>query len=110
MRDLPPGWAWTTLGQATAPGRPRVAPASLPDLPFIGMEHVEAHTMRLLACARACEMKSAAVHFLPGDVLYGRLRPYLNKVLRPQFEGLASAEFIVFAPSPAIDHNSCNTL
>ncbi|MGO4881797.1 MAG: restriction endonuclease subunit S [Bryobacteraceae bacterium] len=67
------------------------------------MEHVEAHTMRLLACARACEMKSAAVHFLPGDVLYGRLRPYLNKVLRPQFEGLASAEFIVFAPSPAID-------
>jgi hypothetical protein len=31
-----------------------------------------------------------------GDVLYGRLRPYLNKVAHPQFDGLASAEFIVF--------------
>lgn len=34
--------------------------------------------------------------FLAGDVLYGRLRPYLNKVAKPDFDGLASAEFIVF--------------
>jgi type I restriction enzyme S subunit len=67
------------------------------------MEHVEAQTMRLLATVPAGEMKSAGVHFQVGDVLYGRLRPYLNKVLRPAFEGLCSAEFIVFPPSPATD-------
>ena len=67
------------------------------------MEHVEAQTMRLLGTVPAGDMKSAAVHFQAGDVLYGRLRPYLNKVLRPLFEGLSSAEFIVFSPSPAID-------
>jgi type I restriction enzyme S subunit len=67
------------------------------------MEHVEAQTMRLLATARAGEMKSAAVHFEAGDVLSGRLRPYLNKVLRPSFEALASAEFNVIPPSAAID-------
>ena len=59
--------------------------------------------MRLLATVPAGEMKSAGVHFQVGDVLYGRLRPYLNKVLRPLFEGLSSAEFIVFPPSPSID-------
>ena len=50
-------------------------------------------------------MKSAAVHFKSGDVLYGRLRPYLNKVYRPNFEGLCSAEFIVF-PEGARVHGS----
>ncbi len=60
------------------------------------MEHVEAHTMRLLGTAPAESMKSSAVHFQSGDVLYGRLRPYLNKVFQPNFEGLCSAEFIVF--------------
>src|SRR6202007_387246 len=40
--------------------------------------------------------------FYAGDVLYGRLRPYLNKVTKPQFSGLASAEFIVFPDTPLI--------
>ena len=103
MRQLPLGWAWATLAQAAAPGRPKVSPAAFPNLRFIGMEHVEAQTMRLLGTVPASEMKSAAVHFQAGDVLYGRLRPYLNKVLRPMFEGLCSSEFIVFPPSTAMD-------
>ena len=41
-------------------------------------------------------MTSTAASFRAGDVLYGRLRPYLNKVAQPNFDGLASAEFIVF--------------
>jgi len=36
-------------------------------------------------------------------VLYSRLRPYLNKVIRAAFEGLASAEFIVFPENDRID-------
>ena len=40
-------------------------------------------------------MKSPAVCFRQGDVLYGRLRPYLNKVALPNCDGLASGEFIV---------------
>jgi type I restriction enzyme S subunit len=98
--NLPVSWALAPLGEITRPERPRVRPADFPQLPFIGMEHVEAHTMRLLGTVPAGTMKSQAVHFFPGDVLYGRLRPYLNKVFRPDFEGLCSAEFIVF---PATD-------
>ncbi|MEO8152446.1 MAG: restriction endonuclease subunit S [Rhizobacter sp.] len=59
------------------------------------MEHVEAHTMRLLGTAEAASMKSSANRFFPGDVLYGRLRPYLNKVYLATFEGICSPEFIV---------------
>lgn len=94
MSAGPNGWADTVLGEVVEVLRPRSDPSGNPGLPFVGMDNVEAHTMRLLATVDASTMKSAAVHFLPGDVLYGRLRPYLNKVFQPTFEGLASAEFI----------------
>jgi type I restriction enzyme S subunit len=71
-------------------------PASCPDLPFVGMENVEAHTTKILGTAPASSVKSSAARFESGDVLYGRLRPYLNKVARPDFDGIASGEFIVF--------------
>ena len=91
------------LGEIVNPTRPRVKPSDYPGLPYIGMEHVEAHSMRLLGTVQAAKMKSSAVHFKPGDVLYGRLRPYLNKVYRATFEGLCSAEFIVLPENERID-------
>jgi type I restriction enzyme S subunit len=91
------------LGEVVNPTRSRVKPSDHPDLPFIGMEHVEAHSMKLLGTVPATTMKSSAVHFKPGDVLYGRLRPYLNKVYRPAFEGLCSAEFIVLPENEHVD-------
>ena len=97
QNDLPIGWVTTTLGEVTQPYRPRENPKLYPKLPFIGMENIEAHSMRLLGTVPANTMKSNAVHFFPNDVLYGRLRPYLNKVFRPDFEGLCSSEFIVFS-------------
>jgi type I restriction enzyme, S subunit len=91
------------LGEAVKPTRPRVKPSDYPELPFIGMEHIAAHSMKLLGTVPAKTMKSSAVHFKPGDVLYGRLRPYLNKVYRPSFEGLCSAEFIVLPENDRVD-------
>lgn len=98
--ELPDGWQMTTLGEATKPMQKRVNPQDYPDLPYIGMENVEAHTMRLLGTVPAKEMKSTADTFSAGDVLYGRLRPYLNKVYLPDFDGLCSTEFIVFRKVP----------
>ena len=100
--NLPDGWEWTTIGKATKPMQKRVNPQDHPALPYIGMENVEAHTMQLLGTVPAKEMKSAADTFSPGDVLHGRLRPYLNKVYLPEFTGLCSTEFIVFRKAPHI--------
>jgi len=98
----PRGWTETSLGDVVSVVRRREDPKTYPAMPFIGMEHVEPHTMRIIATVPACNMKSAATHFVPGDVLYGRLRPYLNKVVSPRFEGLASAEFIPLTPASGI--------
>jgi type I restriction enzyme S subunit len=85
------------------PRRGKSSPADHPDLPYIGLEHVEAHTTRLLGSVPAKEMKSTANRFQPGDVLYSRLRPYLNKVWRADREGLCSSEFIVMPGNERID-------
>ena len=41
--------------------------------------------------------------FRAGDVLYGRLRPYLNKVCVPEFDGICSTEILVFPRSDLVD-------
>lgn len=98
---LPKGWCQTTLGGLASPRSLKAYPQAMPDARFIGMEHVEAHTMRLLGTVEARTMKSAGNVFEPYDVLYGRMRSYLNKVYQPDFTGLCSGEFIVLPESPA---------
>lgn len=101
-QGLPLGWVRTQLGVVVEPRSGKSDPRSTPGVKFIGMEQIEAHTMRLLGTVPADSMKSAANVFWPNDVLYGRLRSYLNKVYQPDFAGLCSGEFIVLSESAAI--------
>ncbi len=103
MSDLPKGWSRTSLEAIVEPKGARVSPSACPDSPYLGLEHVRAHTNEIIATVPAASMASSSVRFNSGDVLYGRMRPYLNKVVRPAFEGLASAEFIVFPETISID-------
>ena len=103
MTELPRGWASGPLSGFVAPRGEKVSPADFPDLPFVGMDHVEAHTTRIVGSVPSRQMKSSASRFRKDDVLYGRLRPYLNKVAQPRFDGLASGEFIVFEGNELID-------
>lgn len=100
--NLPNGWEAAPLKDLIVPRNDRISPQSMPNAPFIGMEHVEPHTNQILETVPASTMTSNAARFYKGDVLYGRMRPYLNKVVSPSFDGLASAEFIVFPESEAI--------
>lgn len=96
MSEMPKGWIRSLLSDSVIPRAEKVSPRDFAGHPFLGMDHVEAHTTRIIGSVDAATMKSNASRFYAGDVLYGRLRPYLNKVVRPSFDGLASAEFIVF--------------
>lgn len=67
-------------------------------LPYVGLEHIESDTARFLGSLEAQTVKSATFRFTPQHVLYGRLRPYLNKVLAPDFEGHCSTEIFPIKP------------
>ena len=91
------------IGEALAPRNEKVAPADYPELPYIGLDDIEAHSMRLLGSKSAASMKSSAKRFYPGDVLYSRLRPYLNKVWPSDRSGICSSEFIVMPGNQLVD-------
>lgn len=94
-KKIPKGWVLTTLGEIVEPSRSRVVPDQNSGALYIGLEHIEPHTMQLLGSGNASEVKSASVIFKKGDVLYGKMRPYLNKVWRAEFDGVCSSEFLV---------------
>ena len=48
---------------------------------YIGMEHIEPGTGNLLGTISSDDVLSNTFAFNKGDVLYGRLRPYLKKYL-----------------------------
>jgi type I restriction enzyme, S subunit len=94
--ELPKGWVKTTLGEIAEPSRERGLPMQFPDLRYVGLEHIEAQKMKLIGHGYGREVRSSSVRFSKGDVLYGKMRPYLNKVWVAEFDGLCSAEFLVF--------------
>lgn len=94
--ELPKSWVKTTLGEIAEPSRERALPAEFPVMRYVGLEHIEPQTMRLIGHGNARDVRSSSVRFSKGDVLYGKMRPYLNKVWVADCDGLCSAEFLVF--------------
>jgi len=66
--------------------------------PPIGLEHVESWTGRLASRPDDDETKGQHSLFRQGDVLFGKLRPYLAKAHRAQHDGACSAELLVLRP------------
>jgi type I restriction enzyme S subunit len=67
------------------------------------MDCIDSGARNVTAFARCASYRSDGFRFYPGDVLYGRLRPYLNKVWTADREGVCSGEFIVLPESNRID-------
>jgi type I restriction enzyme, S subunit len=68
---------------------------------YIGLEHIESDTGRLLEPSElpSAEISGVRMVFRPGDILYTRLRPYLNKVYLAETDGICSPELWVLRPS-----------
>jgi type I restriction enzyme, S subunit len=65
---------------------------------FVGLQHIESHTGRCLGHDELESLKGRKFRFQPGDVLYGYLRPYLNKVWVADRHGLCSVDQYVLRP------------
>lgn len=59
---------------------------------FVGLQHVESHTGRRIGELPLGGEKGRKFRFRPGDVVYGYLRPYLNKVWVADRHGLCSVD------------------
>lgn len=102
MSDLPKGWAGAPLGDLCTPRSGRVKAEPDDDRPYLGLDDIESETTRILGWKRAGDYRSASAEIEPGDIVYARLRPYLNKVCLSDRLALGSAELIVMEPTAAV--------
>lgn len=71
---------------------------------FIGLQHVESNTGRRIGedTLYAEQLTGRKFHFSPGEIVYGYLRPYLNKVWIADCEGVCSVDQYVIRPNERI--------
>jgi type I restriction enzyme, S subunit len=94
--QLPAGWLWCQLGDVTSYGySTKVEFKEVNNQTWVlELEDIEKGTSHLLQRVHACDrkFKSAKNRFKSGTVLYGKLRPYLDKVLIADDDGVCSTE------------------
>ncbi|MFR0558946.1 hypothetical protein ACLUWO_08740 [Pseudoscardovia radai] len=89
-------WEQRQLGEVVI--RRSAQAISTEDMPSVEYEDVEAGRGALTRDFTSKEGKRG-ICFEPGDVLYGKLRPYLGNRLKPAFRGVAVGDWWVLEPS-----------
>lgn len=93
------------LGEVATFERTGVAPAGLPaETIYIGLEHIE-RGGRILGheTVGSAAPASTKFRFTPHHVLFGKLRPNLGKIARPNFAGICSTDIIPIRPGRHLD-------
>ncbi|EBH7758716.1 restriction endonuclease subunit S, partial [Salmonella enterica] len=102
---LPEGWVDTQLGNIVDYGKAtkRVLSDVNDDTWVLELEDIEKESSKLLSTIRASErpFKSTKNSFKRGDVLYGKLRPYLNKIIIAKEDGVCTTEIIPLCAEPS---------
>jgi type I restriction enzyme S subunit len=102
QKDIPHGipehWCWARLVDVVRFDQiSRVDPESIePNAWILELEDIEKDSSRILQRLNFTDRnsKSTKAQFKLGDVLYGKLRPYLNKVVLADGDGYCSTEII----------------
>ena len=96
--ELPERWEWCRLGQATTYGTTNKLEAknAFDDIWILELEDVEKESSRLIRKVRFKDrnFKSTKNRFNSGDIIYGKLRPYLDKVIVADEGGACTTEMI----------------
>ena len=95
LGKVPDHWEMKRLARSVQRSDDKVDFQDVDDMPYVGLEHVRSWTGSLLPLDELQILEGMANSFTFGDVLFGKLRPYLAKAFCADFDGLCSTEFLV---------------
>jgi type I restriction enzyme S subunit len=81
--------------------RSGVSPEDIPDgTKYVGLEHIQKESGDIIGFTESKKgnIRSSKFTFTADHVLYGKLRPYLNKVALPDFSGVCSTDILPVLP------------
>ena len=96
--DISPDWEMVELGKVLQKVNESINPQNFTGkVDYIGLENIESQTGNLVGEVSTDyqQIKSIKSCFQYGDILYGKLRPNLNKVFLADFEGICSTDIFV---------------
>ena len=94
-------WIEVELGNVLLLSSEKHKPEIIEDLFYIGLEHIEKDTGRLTIDVTESTINTIKNKFYTNQILYGKLRPYLNKVYLATQSGVCSTDILVFNVSEA---------
>jgi type I restriction enzyme S subunit len=104
--EIPDSWCWCRLGSLVDFSKSQsISPNQIPDNAWVlDLEDIEKETGRLIEKKHKPQIsvKSDKHYFKKGNVLYSKLRPYLNKVIVADENGYCTSEIIAFDFSPIL--------
>ena len=98
LGDVPAHWDVRRL-KASVSDVVNLTSRRLENEAYIALEHVESWTGKIREAGSEVQFDSQVKRFDTGDVLFGKLRPYLAKVAQPAYSGVCVGEFLVLRPS-----------
>ena len=95
-------WERRKFREIASQRRAKYTPSRADSRVCVELEHIEQQTGRLINHVDSAEQSSTKSVFKKGDVLFGKLRPYLRKYCLPQFDGVCSSEIWVLVPETCV--------
>lgn len=90
------------LAEVIAVDRTAASETECQTLPYVGLEHIEKNSGHFTADFRRRPevLLATKYRFTSRHVLYGKLRPNLNKTTLPDFDGVCTTEILPLLPRP----------
>ena len=97
---IPANWIWTRLKNVVTVSKDKYSEFNGSDsIKYIGLEHMRKNA-GIIGYGDASSVYSIKKIFKKDNLLYGRLRPYLNKHDVVDFDGICSTDILVFKALP----------
>jgi type I restriction enzyme S subunit len=100
-------WSTVELGTVATIDRTVVLPVNIDaSTPYVGLENIErGGAIVNVATVGESKISSAKFRFTERQVLFGKLRPYLAKISRPNFSGVCSTDILPILPRADLDRD-----
>ena len=96
IEPLPTGWENCQFADVCDRVKDTYKPVEGGDTPYVGLEHLAQGFPAFVGHGSESDIKSSKTAFRVGDVLFGKLRPYLRKGTQADFDGISSTDILVF--------------
>jgi type I restriction enzyme S subunit len=96
IEPLPTGWGNHQFEDVCDRVKSSYKPVEGGDTPYVGLEHLAPGFPAFVGRGTESDIKSSKTAFKVGDILFGKLRPYLRKGAQADFDGISSTDILVF--------------